>query len=61
MKQRCVSNDFIVNNDNCQRFPRRFYIKQKEGEREQDSKETERENVGKAEHGRREKIASAIK
>jgi hypothetical protein len=40
-QQRCESEQFIVINDNLQRFFRRFYIKCKEGEREQDSRETE--------------------
>ncbi len=44
-RQRCESEQFIENNDRVQRFARDFYTKQKEGEREQDSGETERESV----------------
>ncbi len=44
-----------------QRFARFFYIKLKEGEREQDSRETERECVWEAECCCKRKIASAIK
>ena len=43
------------------RFARDFYIKWKEGEREQDSRETERECVREAEHCGEREIASAIK
>jgi hypothetical protein len=42
-------------------FARVFYIKRKEGEREQDSRETKRESVFEAEHCGKRKIASAIK
>ncbi len=42
-------------------LPGFFYIKRKEGEREQDSGETERECVCEAEHCGKRKIASAIK
>ncbi len=45
MKRQFVTNNFIANNDNPKRFARGFYIKQKEGEREQDCGETERECV----------------
>ncbi len=41
-QQRCESEQFIENNDNMKRFARDFYIKWKEREREQDSRETER-------------------
>ncbi len=60
-QQRCESEQFIENNDRVQRFARDFYIKCKEGEREQDSRETERERVRETEHCREGKIASAIK
>ena len=40
--QGCESEQFIENNDNMKRFARDFYIKWKEREREQDSRETER-------------------
>jgi len=36
---------FISNNDKLERFARDFYIQQREGERELDSGETEREPV----------------
>ncbi len=42
-QQRCESKQFI--SDNVERFARDFYIKRKEGEREQDNRETERERV----------------
>ena len=43
MKHRwCNLELFIQNNDRVQRFATGFYIKQKEGEGEQDSKDTER-------------------
>jgi hypothetical protein len=51
----------IVINDNLKRFARFYYIKWEEGEREQDSGETERELVREAEHCGERKIASAIK
>jgi hypothetical protein len=53
----------IANNDNPKRFARGFYIKRTEGEREQDSGETEKERecVCEAEHYGKRKIASAIK
>ncbi len=60
-QQRCESEQFIVINDNLKRFARDFYIKWKEGEREQDSRETERECVGEAEHCGERKIVSARK
>jgi hypothetical protein len=41
-QQRCESEQFIENNDRVQRFARDFYIIWKEGEREQDSRETKR-------------------
>jgi hypothetical protein len=41
----CVSEKFISNNDKMERFARVSYIQQKEGAREQDSGETEREHV----------------
>jgi hypothetical protein len=41
----CDSEYFIQNNDRVERFARFFYIKQKEGEREVDGGETERESV----------------
>ncbi len=44
-RQQCESEHFIENNDRVQRFARDFYIKWKEGEREQDSRVTERERV----------------
>jgi hypothetical protein len=43
------------------RFARDFYIKWKEGEREQNSGETESECVRETEHCREREIASAIK
>jgi hypothetical protein len=42
-------------------FARFFYNKQKEGKREQDSRETERERVCEAEHCGKRKISWAIK
>ncbi len=45
----------------CKGLPGVFYIKLKEGEREQDSGETERECVREAEHCGKRKIVSAIK
>ncbi len=42
-RQQCESEQFIENNDRVQRFARDFYIKWKEGEREQDSGVTQRE------------------
>jgi hypothetical protein len=48
-------------NDKVKRFARDFYFKQKEGEREKDSRETERECVQESEHCREREIASAIK
>ncbi len=60
-QQRCESEEFIVINDRVKWFARDFYIKQKEGEREQDSGETERVCVREVEHCRERKIASAIK
>jgi hypothetical protein len=43
VKQWCVSKNFIANNDGPKRFAEGFFIKQKLGEREQDSGETKRE------------------
>ncbi len=43
MKQRCLSDDFIVINDNTKSFAMGFYAKCNGGERELDSVETERE------------------
>jgi hypothetical protein len=60
-RQGCESEQFIENNDYLKRLARRFYIKQKEGDREQDSEETEREWVREAEHCGKRKIALAIK
>ncbi len=60
-RQGCESEQFIENNDDLKRFARRFYIKRKEVEREQESKETEREWVREAERCGKRKIASAIK
>ncbi len=45
MKQRCLSNDVITINDKIQRSAMGLYIQWKEGERELDSRETERECV----------------
>ena len=42
MKQRCVSEQFIAINDNLENACQGFYIKWKDGEREQDSRETVR-------------------
>ncbi len=42
-------------------FARVFYIKRKEGERERDSRETERDRVCEAEHCDKKKIVLAIK
>jgi hypothetical protein len=41
----CDSENFISNNDNAVRSAMGLYIQQKEGERELDSRETERESV----------------
>ncbi len=60
-QQRCEPELFIVINDNLKRFAGDFYIKRKEGEREQDSGETEAECVREVECCREGKIASAIK
>jgi hypothetical protein len=46
--------------DRVERFARFFYIKQKEGERELDSGETDRECVREAEHCGKRKIALVI-
>ncbi len=45
MKQRCLSDDFIVINDDLKRFARGLNAKWNGGERELDSGETERESV----------------
>ncbi len=45
MKQQCLSEDFIAINDNTERFAMGFYAKCNGGERELDSRETERECV----------------
>ncbi len=45
MKQQCELEQFIIINDNLKRIAGDFYIKRKEGEREQDSGETERESM----------------
>ncbi len=45
----------------CKGFARDLYIKWKEGEREQDSRDTEREHMREAEHCGERKIVSAIK
>ena len=45
MKQWCLSDDFIAINDKLERFARGLYGKQNGGERELDSRETERESV----------------
>ncbi len=42
-QQRCEPEQFIVIIDDVKRFAWDFYIKWKEGEREQDSGDTERE------------------
>ncbi len=64
-QQRCESEQFIVINERVKRFARDFYIKRKEGEREQDSGDTDRERecvcVREVEHCRERKKASAIK
>jgi len=52
---------FIENNDGVQRFAWDFYIKREEVEREQDSRETERECVREAECCDKRQIASPIK
>ncbi len=41
-QQRCVSEQFIVINDDLNRLARDFYFKRKEGEREQYSRDRER-------------------
>ncbi len=43
MKQRCLSEDFVAINDNMKRFAMGFYAQHNGGERELDSRETERE------------------
>jgi len=43
VKQRCLSDDFIVINDNTERFVMGFYAKHNGGETELDSGETKRE------------------
>jgi len=60
-QQQRESEQFIVINDNLKLFARFFYIKWEEGEREQDSGETERERVREAEHCGEREITSAIK
>jgi hypothetical protein len=44
-QQQCESEQFIEISNDLKRFSRSFYIRWKEGEREQDSGETERESV----------------
>jgi hypothetical protein len=46
-QQQYESEQFIVIYDNLKRHARDYYIKQKEGEREQDSGVTQRESVCK--------------
>ena len=60
MKQRCLSEDFTVINDNMKRFAMGLYAKQNGGERELYSRETERECVceREAEHQRKRDVAS---
>ncbi len=41
--KRCDSEKFISNNDKLERFAKGLYIQRKEGERELDSGETDRE------------------
>jgi hypothetical protein len=60
-QQQCESEQFIAINDIVKWFATDFYIKWKEGEREQDSRETDRERVREAEHCRERKIVLAIK
>jgi hypothetical protein len=60
-QQQCESEQFIVINDKVKRFARDFYIKQKEGGREQDSGETERKCVRESEHCGQGQIAYLIK
>jgi hypothetical protein len=43
VKQQCLSDDFIVINDKLKRFAKGLYAKWKEGERELDRGETDRE------------------
>jgi hypothetical protein len=42
VKQQCESEHFIIFDDNLKRLARDFHIKQKEEEREQDSRDRER-------------------
>ncbi len=63
MKQRCESEQFIVTDDNLKRLALDFYIKRKEGEREQDIGETERESVcvrGRALPGEKDSVSNGI-
>jgi hypothetical protein len=48
-------------NDKVYKHRHHIYMKWKEGEREQDSGEKERECVREAEHCRKRKVASVIK
>jgi len=57
----CVLVYLILNNDRVQWFARFFYIKWKEGGREQDRRETERECVREAELCSKRKKTVAIK
>jgi hypothetical protein len=45
VKQWCLSEDFVAINDTMQRFAMGFYAQHNGGERELDSRETERESV----------------
>jgi hypothetical protein len=45
VKQWCLSDDFIMINDNTKRFAMGLYAKRNGGERELASRETERERV----------------
>ncbi len=60
MKQWCVSNNFLGNNDRVQRFAWFFKSNGKKGE-ESEIAEKQRESVCEAEHCGKRKIASAIK
>ncbi len=64
MKQQIYESElFIVINDNLKMFARFFYIKWEEGEREQDSGETERERAcarGRALWGEEDSISNKI-
>jgi hypothetical protein len=45
VKQQCLSDDFIAINDDTERFAIVLYAQRNRGERELDSRETERECV----------------